>query len=183
MSSPQIQDPEIFFRGGSNVLKPNHITRYQYPHPLDHGIPALRLQLPANSAKRSRPQGHGDFGIDGATFLTITRSYREPPTEADFRSWSDTETKRDAKSRNPLGRAMTRMTKYAGNTLLKSGKFAKRGGLVYVVNRVTSIPLAGDGFGKEEDTYNIPCDQWRGLKPLSTPGHDSWWQRLHVRES
>lgn len=164
-------------------MKPNHITRYEYPCPLHYGIQALYIQPPINAAQRSRPQGRGDFGPNGAVFLTITRSTRQASTQADFEQQLASKTQHDKSSSNALGKAMARVTRFQGNTLLQSGKFKKQQGFVYVIQRTTSIPLGGIGsgaFGKEEATYIIPCSQWRGLKPPSEPGHDSWWQRLHV---
>jgi hypothetical protein len=171
------EDPSLFFRGGASLLKPNHITRYEYPCKLDLPLSSLRLQTPINASKRSRPQGRGDFGIDGSTFLTITRAFSDAPTKSDF----DTLARENKieKDLNALGRAMARVTKYAGNTLLQSGKFKLKDGMKFVIKRTTSIPLTDGSFGREEQLYEIPCDQWRKLQPRSTPGHDSWWMRLH----
>lgn len=77
---------------------------------------------------------------------------------------------------------MRRVTGYQGNTLLQAGKFKLQGRLVYIVKRTTMLPLGGGDEGmyrKDEETYDIPCEQWRALKP---PGenHDSWWVRLYV---
>ena len=172
-------EPKHFFRGGGSILKPNHITRYEYPCPLQYPVAALRLQHPINPSQRSRPQGRGDFGPSGSIFLTITHAHSAAPTQAHLTADST----HDKSSANPLGRAMARITQYPGNTLLQSGKFKKREGLVYVVKRTTNIPLGGEDkgkFGKEEEVYVIPCSEWRGLMPQSRPGHDSWWQRLWV---
>lgn len=80
---------------------------------------------------------------------------------------------------------MTRVTRYAGNTVLESGKFALKGyaGLVYMIKRKSSILLEGGGFGIEEEKYVIECEKWRSLIPPTEDGggHDSWWMRLHVR--
>ncbi|KAI8934658.1 hypothetical protein NX059_008349 [Plenodomus lindquistii] len=173
------QDPTLFFHSGSSTLKPNHITRYEYPHPLHHGIAALYLQAPLNASTRSRPQGRGTFGPNGATFLTITRSMLHLHSATELTSQSA----HDKASANPLGRAMARVTKYPGNTVLQSGKFRKRRGFVYVVKRITSIPIEAakgeGGYMREEAVYEIACSEWRGMRPGSVPGHDSWWQRLH----
>ncbi|KAH9875199.1 hypothetical protein J1614_004689 [Plenodomus biglobosus] len=168
----------LYLHGGASVLKPNHITRYEYPNPLHYGIEALYIQSPTDAATRSRPQGRGDFGPHGAVFLTISRSTCALSTDIELIS----ETANDKSSTNPLGRAMARVTRYPGNTLLQSGKFKTKEGFVYVIKRTTSIPLNGvDGrsFAREEALYVVPCSQWRSMKPPSTPGHDSWWQRLH----
>lgn len=182
---PPAEQSEIFFRGGGSVLKPNHITRYVYPSLCGYPQEYLRLQNPVNSKRRSRPQGSLCWGTDGHTFLTITRSYRGAPSRTDFEHMSAEERKQDDDSANPLGRAMTRMTKYTGNTLLESGKFALKKGesLVYVIKRTTSILLTGregQHFGVEQETYIIECNKWRALTPPTDPGHDSWWMRLHV---
>jgi hypothetical protein len=169
---------DVFFRGGASLFKPNHVTRYEYPCLLHFPLSSLRLQLPHNASKRSRPQGQSraDFGVHGTTFLTITRAYRDA---ADFSHKSKKGQDLDMKSPNPLGRAMARVTKYPGNTVLQSGKFATPQGLVYVVKRVTSICAPGGKFVHEEQVYEIPCTAWRGMQPPSEPGHDSWWMRLH----
>lgn len=181
------QDAELFFRGGGSVLKPNHITRYIYPSLCGYPKECLRLQLPANSAKRSRPQGANSWGEDGHTFLTITKALKPAPTEAQFAQWSTVESAKDTQSKNPLGRAMARVTKYAGNTVLESGKFALKRGepLVYIVKRKTVIPLGGSDtgrFGREEKEYRIECGKWRSMQPPMVKGHehDCWWTRLHV---
>jgi hypothetical protein len=181
----QYREPEFFFRGGGTVLKPNHITRYEYPCPLHYSVPALYLQAPINAAQRSRPQGRGDFGPNGAIFLTITHAHSAAPTHTEFQTELAAESVRDGESANPLGMAMARITDFPGNTLLQSGKFRKRNeGYVYVVKRTSSIPLQGgsekEAFGREEEVYVIKCSEWRGLRPKSRPGHDSWWQRLWV---
>jgi hypothetical protein len=82
---------------------------------------------------------------------------------------------------NPLGRAMSRITKYAGNTLLQSGKFATKNGLMYIVKRTSSISLEEGGFAREEEVYEIKCADWRGMRPpshISSLRYDSWWMRL-----
>ncbi|KAJ4369049.1 hypothetical protein N0V83_006132 [Neocucurbitaria cava] len=163
-SNPKQPDPqgsELFFRGGASVLKPNHITRYIYPSLCGYPKACLRLQPPANSKKRSRPQGANSWGEDGHTFLTISKALNPAPTNAQFTQWSTTEVSKDLKSKNPLGRAMVRVTRYAGNTVLESGKFALKKGapLVYVVKRTTVIPLGGSDvgkFGREEEEYPRP---------------------------
>ena len=73
---------------------------------------------------------------------------------------------------------MARITKYPGNTLLQSGKFATKRGLMYIVKRTTSISVSGGSFVREEDIYEIPCKDWRKMQPPSHPGYDSWWVRL-----
>jgi hypothetical protein len=173
---------DTFFRGGGSVLKPNHITRYIYPSLCGHPATSLRLQNPVDSKKRSRPQGAFSWGVDGHAFITITRSYRDEPTKSAFEHASTRDSEQDGKSANPLGRAMARVTKYAGNTLLESGKFALGKGepLVYVVKRTTAIVPTDGEVGKEEDMYVIECGRWRGMMPMTEPGHDSWWMRLHV---
>ncbi|KAF2847775.1 hypothetical protein T440DRAFT_188282 [Plenodomus tracheiphilus IPT5] len=180
------QDENGFrFHGGSNTLKSNHITRYEYPWPLHHGIQALYLQPPSNASTRPRPQGRGDFGPNGAIFLTISRATQHATSEAEL----VLETANDNSSTNPLGRAMARVTWYPGNTLLQSGKFKKKEGFVYVIQRTTRIPVRnivdGDvgvrGFAREEVVYVILCSRWRGMRTGGLPGHDGWWQRLHVR--
>lgn len=184
---PDPQGSELFFRGGASVLKPNHITRYIYPSLCGYPKACLRLQPPANSKKRSRPQGANSWGEDGHTFLTISKALKPAPTNAQFTQWSTTEVDKDLKSKNPLGRAMARVTKYAGNTVLESGKFALKKGapLVYVIKRTTMIPLGGSDvskFGREEEEYRIECDKWRSMQSPTMKGHehDSWWTRLHV---
>jgi hypothetical protein len=49
-------DGDLFFRGGGNVLKPNHIARYEYPCPLHLPRSSLRLQIPTDASRRSRPK-------------------------------------------------------------------------------------------------------------------------------
>ncbi|KAF2829882.1 hypothetical protein CC86DRAFT_177091 [Ophiobolus disseminans] len=173
--NPPPSTSDIVFRGGASILKPNHITRYSYPCTLHLFLSRLRLQTPVNASQRSRPQGRSDFGIDGSTFLTISRAYRTAP----HRSALAIEREADSTSTNPLGRAMSRVTKSAGNTLLQSGKFQLRDGMTYVIKRTTTIPLADGAFAREEDVYEIPCQAWRSMRPPSAPGHDSWWMRLH----
>ncbi|CAO2651123.1 Nn.00g094200.m01.CDS01 [Neocucurbitaria sp. VM-36] len=182
-----LQESELFFRGGASVLKPNHITRYIYPSLCSYPKACLRLQPPTNSNKRSRPQGANSWGEDGHTFLTITRALKAAPTKVQFTQWSKVESAKDLQSKNPLGRAMARITKYAGNTVLESGKFAQKKGqpLVYVIKRTTVIPLGGSDegkFGREEEEYRIECGKWRSMQPPTVKGHehDSWWTRLHT---
>ena len=171
MPNPAPHDSSLFFRSGASVLKPNHITRYEYPCPLKFPLSSLRLQSPVNASQRSRPQGRGDFGIDGSVFITITRAYR---SGSDFASTSARECLEDSRCKNPLGRAMARVTKYPGNTVLQSGKFKLRnGGLAYVIKHRTSVPLGHGEFGREEQVYEIPCETWRNMQPPSEPGHDS----------
>lgn len=169
------------FRGGASVLKPSHITRYEYTCTLHLPLSSLRLQRPVNASQCSRPQRRGDFGPDRSIFLTITRAYRDLLTKDDFVHMSSQELEVDLQHKNPLGRAMTRLTKYPGNTLLQSGKFQMqmKGEMNFVIKRITSIPLSNGGFGKEVEVYEIPCKEWRDLRPPSSPGHDSWWLRLH----
>jgi hypothetical protein len=175
---PQVANSDIFFRGGASLLKPNHVTRYEYPCLLHFPLASLRLQLPSNASKRSRPQGQSraDFGVDGTTFLTVTRAYHDA---ASFSHTSARGQALDMQSSNPLGRAVARVTKYPGNTLLQSGKFATPQGLVYVVKRVTSVAAPRGECVREEQVYDIACTAWRGMQPPSEPGHDSWWMRLH----
>jgi hypothetical protein len=83
-------DGDLFFRGGSNVLKPNHITRYEYPCPLHLPRSSLCLQTPTNASRRSRPRGQGraNFSTDGTMFLTITRAYRDLPCASNLAGFS-----------------------------------------------------------------------------------------------
>jgi hypothetical protein len=103
-------------------------------------LPTLRLQAPYNAFNRSRPKGQslGDFSTDGTTFMTIIRAYRDA---TNFSNTSTREQEIEMKSINPLGRALTRVTNHAGNTLLQSGKFATKRGLMYVIKRLMSIPV------------------------------------------
>lgn len=179
LGSPE--NSELFFRGGASLLKPNHITRYEYPCKLHLPLSSMRLQTPVNASKRSRPQGQGraDFGIEGTTFLTVTRAYRNVSTKTELEGIFDFEKEQDARSPNSLGQAMSRVTKYAGNTLLQSGKFMTKEGLKYIIKRTTVIPTSDKSFFRDEAVYEIPCGQWRAMQPPSRPGHDSWWMRLH----
>jgi hypothetical protein len=158
----QAQDTELLFRGGSSVLKPNHITRYTYPSLCGYPPGCLRLQPPSHSHQRSRPQGANSWGKDGHTFLTITRTWKPALDEAHFTAWSTVELKKDGQSANPLGRAMARISQYVGNTVLESGKFQLRRGeeMVYVVKRTSVVVLGGADkgkFGKEVEEYVVPC--------------------------
>jgi hypothetical protein len=149
------REPECFFRGGGTILKPNHITHYEYPCPLHYSVAALYLQAPMKAAQRSRPQGRGDFGTEDAIFLTITHAHSAAPTSAEFQTLLVEESVRDKGSANPLGRVMARITNYPGNTVLQSGKFKKRDEeFVYIVKRTSKIPLGGSDvgrFGEEEE--------------------------------
>ena len=183
--TPPKPPSDTFFRGGGSFLKPNHITRYIYPSLCGHPATCLCLQNPVDSKKRSRPQGAFSWGVDGHAFITITRAYRDAPTTSAFEYASKRDVEQDSRSENPLGRAITQVTKYAGNTVLESGKFALAKGepLVYVVKRTTAIVLPSGEVGKEEETYVIECDKWREMMPMPEPGHDSWWMILHVSSS
>ncbi|KAF1997948.1 hypothetical protein P154DRAFT_578477 [Amniculicola lignicola CBS 123094] len=178
---PGPNDPYAF-RGGGSVLKPNHMTRYLYPCLLGYPASSFRLQIPKWSTHRRRPQGQGAFD---KTFITLTRAANPPPNLSQFKSWILAETAKDKHDENPIGRAMKRVTRYPGNTLLESGKFKlKRGdeGLFYIVKRTTSLVLGGDQQGQvavDEDCYGIPCARWRELQPYCRSGPDSWWVRLY----
>jgi hypothetical protein len=176
----RIADSDIFFRGGASMLKPNHITRYEYPCNLQFPLSTLRIQTPVNASKRSRPQGQGraHFGIEGSTYLTVTRSYRNAPTSFEFEDICKQEKEQDTRSPNALGRALSRMTKYAGNTLLQSGKFMTKEGLMYIIKRTTMIRTTENSFFRDEATYEISCKQWRAMRPPSEPEYDSWWMRF-----
>lgn len=50
---------------------------------------------------------------------------------------------------------------------------------MYIVKRTTCIPTADNNFAKDEAMYEIPCTQWRAMKPDGKVGHDSLWMRLH----
>jgi hypothetical protein len=170
-------DGDLFFRGGSNVLKPNHITRYEYPCPLHLPRSSLCLQTPTNASRRSRPQGQGraNFSTDGTMSLTITRAYRDLPCASNLAEFSAHEKTQDKKHTNPLGCTMAHATKYPGNTLLQSEKFAMKNGLMYIVKRTTFILLKDGGFAREEEVYEILCRDRRKMQPLSQAGFDSWW--------
>ncbi|KAL6703292.1 hypothetical protein ACN47E_009999 [Coniothyrium glycines] len=186
----QAQNSRTFFCGGGNVLQPNHITRYIYPSLCGKPKECLRVQAPANTTRRSRPQGSGSWGDGQHNFITVSNSRKASPADSKsvWDAWSLSERVSEATSENEerLGRAMARVTKYVGNTLLESGKFQlKKGGpLVYIVKRTTKLLLAGDmdgQFGTEEEMYTIPCEKWRSMIPPTYPGyeHDTWWMRLH----
>lgn len=148
---------EFFFRGGGTTLKPHHKTRYIYPSKCDYDLERLRFHTPHNYQNRRRPQGEGAYDT---TFLTVTSAGRRPPTKEEFNQRINAEKTAEKASMNPIGRATRRVVAYAGNMLLEMGKF-KLGSqiLVYVIKRTTMIELASDGFGRDEDTYEIPCQQ------------------------
>lgn len=181
LKSPSTPGQGPLFRGSASVLKPHHMTRYIYPSLCGYPVSSLRLQTPVNSTQRSRPQGSLSWGTDGHTFLTITRAYLSPLSKVEL----EEQHREEKKGSSSLGLAMARVTKYAGNTVLESGKFSLKGypSLVYVIKRKTSIVQAQGEFGIEEKTYIIECDKWRSLMPPTEQGrgHDSWWMRLHVR--
>jgi hypothetical protein len=177
------QNYEFFFRGGGSVLKPNYMTRYLYPSLLGYPLGCLRLELPSIPSSRSRPQGYGSWGTDGHTFLTISKSWKPALSLQLFMKWSTEELGKDEASANPLGRAMARISQYQGNTVVEAGKSQLKKGeaMCYVVVRKSAIVLeGGKECGSEEERYVIKCGKWRSLEPPSTPGHDSWWMRLHV---
>jgi hypothetical protein len=179
---PPQQSP-YHFRGGDDVLKPNHITRYIYPSLFDNhpSYPAyaLRLQNPKNAAQRSRPQGEGSWDT---TFATITRAPKPPPTNVQFNAWIVKEKKKDRACENALGRAMRRVSGWPGNTKLECGKFElKPGRFVFVLRRTTVLVLSGADqgkYGRDEDWYQVPAEKWRAMK--TNDEWDSWWVRLYV---
>ncbi|KAF2689545.1 hypothetical protein K458DRAFT_462602 [Lentithecium fluviatile CBS 122367] len=122
------KDSEYFFRGNDNVLSPHHMTRYIYPSYLSYPKSYLLLQPLANGHKRSHPVGRAFFSPNGSEFVTITPSGRQPPTKAQFDAWLNAEKAIDKKSRDPLGRAMRRVSGYQGNTVLESGRFRLKKG-------------------------------------------------------
>jgi hypothetical protein len=152
---------EFFFRGNSNVLTPHRTTRYIYPSYLSFPKFCLLLQAPVNASKRSGPVGRASYGSRRSDFLTLTRSGRPPPTKAQFDAWVAAEKSKDKTSKNPLGRAMRRMSGYQGNTVLESGKFRlkKTAPLMYIEERKTSILLEGGGFAFDRDVYEIECSK------------------------
>lgn len=184
MPPPPQPSPEFRFRGGATVLKPCHITRYCYPCLLGHPPHTLILETPHKASQRRRPQGQAAFD---PTFLTITRAPEPPISSSDFQACFThpyVKTK-DKASVNPLGRAMRRLTRYPGNTVLDVGKFrfGKGDEAVFIIKRTTVLPLGkGDKgkFGRDEEVYEIPAGRWRGMRVQSEPGHDSWWQRINV---
>jgi hypothetical protein len=87
-----------------------------------------------------------------------------------------------------LGRAMERVIRYVGDTLLESGKIkmkkdkGMKSGMAYVVERTTSLVVddgKGKEFGRDERVYVISVDEWYDVKPRGE-AHDVWWMRLHV---
>jgi hypothetical protein len=189
--TPDLSQPDFFFHGSGTVQKPHHMTRYLYPSLCGYPKGCIRLQTPVNSTRRSRPQGSGSWGTDGHIFLSISNT---PEcincSEIAFDAWSEVNMKKDEESGNGLARAMSRMSKYRGNTLLEAGKFQLKKGadMVYVIKRTSVLLLEGsDGrgeerYGTEECRYTIECKRWRDAMPRMTKGreHDHWWTRLHV---
>ena len=116
-------------------------------------------------------------------FITVTNAGRAPPTPQEFDKYLKSVKAKDRQTANPVGKAMRRVTAYAGNTILEMGKF-KLGPnrLVYIIKRTTMIELGSGARGqhaKDEDEYEIPESEWKSLCPPTTPGHDSWWRRLN----
>jgi hypothetical protein len=107
--------------------------------------------------------------------LTITHAYRDLPSASSLAGFSAHEKTQDKKHTNPLGCTMAHVTKYPGNTLLQSGKFAMKNGLMYIVKWTSCIPLKDGGFAREEEVYEILCRDQRKMQPLSQAGFDSWW--------
>lgn len=173
---------EVHSRGNGSVLKPNHITRYIYPALL-YPKHSLLLQGPFNCSQRSRPQGSGSWDT---TFVTIDRASRPLLTQGQFAQYVTANKPSDHKSRNPLDRAMRRVTAWPGNTILECGKFELQGPprTVFVIKRTTVLMLDSRSFARDEDMYEIPAHKWNRMMSERTDlnTHDYWWVRLNVSD-
>ncbi|KAF2017309.1 hypothetical protein BU24DRAFT_490502 [Aaosphaeria arxii CBS 175.79] len=173
---------DFYFRGGGNIMEAHHMTRYVYPCLFDYHKSQLLMPAPRNASQRSRPQGRGQWDNTFISISPVQSKQNRPPTLEKFKATLSAQTRQqDCKSRNSLGRAMARISCYEGNTTLEAGKIKLKDGPYYIIRRTTAIRLAhGETFkaARETQTYHIPVNKWKDLKPNSSVKHDCWWQRL-----
>ncbi|PSN69103.1 hypothetical protein BS50DRAFT_619787 [Corynespora cassiicola Philippines] len=180
---------DLLFYGNASIQQPNHITRYIYPALLGYPYEYMRMQRPENPENRTRPQGPGSWGEDGHTYLTISPATLPPPASPSAHESvsAAAEREKDHEHANPLGRAMARVSRYIGNTLLETGKFElEKDVLFFCVRRTTVVLVRGGGWLKERDFYAIRATEWRSMRPPDAGDgqgqarHDGWWERLQA---